>query len=86
MEVIGLPLGEPGLYVVELASPKLGSALLGKPAPIFVPAAALVTNLSVHLERGREASLVWVTTLDEARPVGGAQVSIADCRGTMPLS
>jgi hypothetical protein len=81
MEVIGLPLGEPGLYVVELASPRLGSALLGKPAPIFVPTVALVTNLSVHLERGREASLVWVTTLDQARPVGGANVSIADCRG-----
>src|SRR5262249_17229571 len=81
-EVIGIPLGAPGLYVVELASPRLGSALLGRPAPVFVPTAALVTNLSVHFEWGREASLVWVTTLDEAQPGGGASVSLADCRGT----
>ena len=38
---------------------------------MYVPTAALVTNLSVHLKWGREASLVWVTTLDDARPVGG---------------
>jgi alpha-2-macroglobulin len=81
-EVIGLPLDGPGLYVVELASTRLGSTLLGKPATVFVPTAALVTNLSVHFEWGRESSLAWVTTLDGAKPVGGASVSIADCKGT----
>ena len=80
-EVIGIPLGEPGLYVVELASMRLGAALLGTPAPVYVPTAALVTNLSVHLKWGREASLVWVTTLDGARPVAGARVSVTDCTG-----
>ncbi|HJW70094.1 MAG TPA: MG2 domain-containing protein, partial [Candidatus Binatia bacterium] len=80
-EVIGIPLGDPGLYVVELASTRLGAALLGTPAPVYVPAAALVTNLSVHLKWGREASLVWVTTLDSARPVAGARVSVSDCTG-----
>jgi len=80
-EVIGIPLGEPGLYVVELASLRLGAALLGTPAPVYVPTAALVTNLSVHLKWGREASLVWVTTLDGARPVAGARVSVTDCTG-----
>src|SRR5262249_46844258 len=81
-EVIGLPLDGPGLYVVELASAQPGSALLGKPATVFVPAAALVTNLSVHFKWGRQSSLAWVTTLDEARRVEGASVSIADCKGT----
>jgi alpha-2-macroglobulin len=80
-EVIGIPLGEPGLYVVELASTRLGAALLDTPAPIYVPTAALVTNLSVHLKWGRESSLVWVTTLDGARPVAGAHVSVTDCTG-----
>ena len=80
-EVIGIPLGKPGLYVVELASMRLGAALLGTPAPVYVPTAALVTNLSVHLKWGREASLVWVTTLDGARPVAGARVSVTDCTG-----
>ena len=80
-EVVGIPLPEPGFYVVELQSLKLGEALLGKSAPMFVPAAALVTNLSVHLKWGREASLVWVTALDTGRPVGGAEVTITDCDG-----
>src|SRR5262249_24953573 len=82
-EVIGIPLGEPGLYVVELASTRVGAALLDTPAPVYVPTAALVTNLSVHLKWGRESSLVWVTTLDGARPVAGARVSVTDCTGKM---
>ncbi len=85
-EVIGIPLGEPGLYVVELASTRLGSALLGMPAPLYVPTAALVTNLSVHFQWGRESSLVWVTTLDAAEPVTGARVSVTDCTGKVLAS
>ena len=68
-EVVGIPLTEPGFYVVELASPKLGAALLGEPKPFHVRAAALVTNLSVHFKLGRESSLVWVTQLNDATPV-----------------
>src|SRR4029434_4630605 len=30
-EVVGIPLKQPGFYVVELASPKLGAALLADP-------------------------------------------------------
>src|SRR5262249_24705540 len=74
-------LRDPGLYVVELASTRLGGALLGTSAPVYVPTAALVTNLSVHLKWGREASLVWVSALDSAQPVGGARVSVTDCTG-----
>lgn len=81
MEVIGIPLERPGFYVVELASPRLGAALLGKTQPYYVQAAALVTNLAVHLKLGRESSLVWVTTLDRGEPVSGAEVTVADCGG-----
>ncbi len=84
-EVMGIPLGKPGLYIVELKSARLGSVLLGKNAPMYVPTAALVTNLSVHFKQGAANSLVWVTTLEDARPVAGAAVAIADCHGTSAL-
>jgi uncharacterized protein YfaS (alpha-2-macroglobulin family) len=80
-EVIGIPLDKPGFHVVELESRILGSHLLAKPAPLYVPAAALVTNLAAHFKWGRESSLVWVTALDTASPVAGAAVSIRDCSG-----
>ena len=80
-EVVGIPLGKPGFYVVELESRILGTHLLGKPAPLYVPTTALVTNLAAHLKWGRESSLVWVTALDTAGPVSGADVSIRDCSG-----
>ncbi len=78
-EVIGIPLEKPGFYVVEMESRILGSHLLGKSVPMYVPATALVTNLAAHLKWGRESSLVWVTTLDRGTPVAGAAVSIRDC-------
>ncbi|MEO6918564.1 MAG: MG2 domain-containing protein [Collimonas sp.] len=81
-EVIGIPLKDPGFYVVELESQKLGAALLGKAAPMFVRTSALVTNLSVHVKIGRQNGAVWVTTLDNAKPVSDADVRISDCRGT----
>ncbi len=81
-EVVGIPLGKPGFYVVEMASPILGEALLRPGATRYVTAAALVTNMAVHFKWGREGSLVWVTTLDGAKPVGGADVRISDsCSG-----
>ncbi len=87
-EVVGIPLRQPGFYVVELASPKLGAALLTGSHPeakggevYHVSTAALVTNLAVHFKQGRESSLVWVTALDSGRPVSGARVSVQDCGG-----
>jgi alpha-2-macroglobulin len=81
-EVVGIPLGAPGLHVVELESRRLGTALLGREATRYVSAAALVTNVSVHFKWGRESSLVWVTRLDNAQPIAGAQVVITDyCNG-----
>ncbi len=82
-EVIGIPLKEPGFYVVEIESEILGGALLGKKKPMYVPTVALVTNLSAHFKWGRETSLVWVTTLDKAEPVKGASVLIRDCKGNL---
>lgn len=82
-EVVGIPLLDRGFYVVELASRRLGEALLGKDAPRYVSTAVLVTNLSVHFKWGRESSRVWVTRLDDATPVADADIEIIDyCSGT----
>jgi uncharacterized protein YfaS (alpha-2-macroglobulin family) len=82
-EVIGVPLPEPGLHVVELASPRLGAALLDKPQPMYVRTAVLVTNLGVHFKHGVVNSGVWVTTLDRAQPVAEAHVQISNCRAEL---
>lgn len=80
-EVVGIPLPKPGLYVVELASDRLGAHLHGESRPYYVPATVVVTNLAVHFKRGRDSSLVWVTSLDRGKPVADAQVTIGDCAG-----
>jgi len=86
-EVVGIPLGGPGFYVVELASPTLGRALLGRDATRYVNAAALVTNMAVHFKWGRGSSLVWVTALDSGKPVPGAAIRVTDsCSGQMLAS
>ncbi|MBO9621753.1 MAG: alpha-2-macroglobulin [Sphingomonas sp.] len=83
-EVVGIPLTQPGFYVVELASPRLGQALLGRNAPRYVAAGALVTNMAVHFKWGRDTSLVWVTALDSGKGVGGAEVRVTDsCTGQL---
>ena len=82
-EVVGIPLKEPGFYVVEMESRILGESLLGEQKPMYVPTAALVTNLSAHFKWGRESSLVWVTTLDKSETVKGADVFIRDCKGKL---
>ena len=81
-EVVGIPLKTPGFYVVELASPKLGRALLGRDVPRYVSAGALVTNMAVHFKWGRDTSLAWVTALDSGKSVSGADVRVTDsCTG-----
>jgi uncharacterized protein YfaS (alpha-2-macroglobulin family) len=87
-EVVGIPLRQPGFYTIELASPRLGEALLAgadpkaKSKPVYhVATTALVTNLAVHFKQGRESSLVWVTALDSGEPAAKAAVSIQDCSG-----
>ncbi len=67
--------------MLELESQRLGTALLGKPAPMFVRTSTLVTNLAVHVKLGRSNGAVWVTTLDGAKPVADADVRISNCHG-----
>ena len=80
-EVVGIPLAEPGYHVVEIESLRLGQALLDKSAPMYVRTGVLVTNLGVHFKLGHANSVVWVTTLDRGKPVGGAAVVVNDCNG-----
>ena len=80
-EVIGIPFSEPGFYVVEVESTVLGAHLLEKKGPMYVPSAALVTNMAAHFKLGRESSVVWVTSLDKGEPVTDATVSIRSCSG-----
>lgn len=75
LELVGIPLNKPGFHVVELASPRLGEKLLGD-GTMYVATSALVTDLAVHLKKGRTSSLVWVTRLSTAKPVAGASVSL----------
>lgn len=88
-EVVGIPLPEPGFHVVEIASPMLGEALLGKRAPMYVRTAVLVTNLGVHFKLARGAAdgdmsgLAWVTTLDDGKPVANAKVALRGCDGEL---
>jgi uncharacterized protein YfaS (alpha-2-macroglobulin family) len=84
-EVVGIPLKAPGFYVVELKSPMLGRALLGRDAPRYVAAGALVTNMAVHFKWGYAASLAWVTQLDSGQPVAGATVQVTDSCTGKPL-
>jgi uncharacterized protein YfaS (alpha-2-macroglobulin family) len=77
-EVVGIPFRKPGFYVIEIESANLGRSLLGRDDRMYVSAAVLVTNLSAHFKKGRESSLVWVTTLDKGDPVAEAEVAIYD--------
>jgi alpha-2-macroglobulin len=63
LEVVGIPLEAPGLYIVELESPRLGAALLGKRQPLLVPTSILVTNLTVYFKWGGEASLPGIRSI-----------------------
>ncbi|HUH88354.1 MAG TPA: MG2 domain-containing protein, partial [Pusillimonas sp.] len=81
LEVIGVPVAEPGFHVLEVESARLGKALLADERPMYVRSGVLVTNLAVHLKQGRDDALVWVTTLDEGKVVAGAAVRVLDCSG-----
>jgi uncharacterized protein YfaS (alpha-2-macroglobulin family) len=83
IEVIGIPLSNPGFYVLEIKSPKLGAALIEDKSPMFVNTAALVTNMAVHLKLGNESSLVWVTQLSDGQVVEQAKVALTDANGVV---
>ena len=83
IQLIGLPIKEPGVYVLEVESKKLGAALLGKAEPMYVPTMVLVTDLAAHIKQGDENSAVWVTSLHDGKPVGSADIEIYSCRGVL---
>ncbi|WP_394060136.1 alpha-2-macroglobulin [Alcaligenes sp. WGS1538] len=80
-ELVGVPLREPGFHVLEVASPRLGASLLESGKTMYVRTSALVTNLGVHIKKGGDDLMVWVTTLDDAKVVPGALVRVMNCRG-----
>ncbi|QLY25246.1 Ig-like domain-containing protein [Bdellovibrio sp. KM01] len=80
-ELIGIPFKKPGFYVVELKSVRLGNSLMGGNMPMYVSSSALVTDMAVHLKKGRESSLVWVTQLSTAKPVADADVTLVNNMG-----
>ena len=83
-EVVGIPLKGRGFHVVELASPRLGAALLGHGGTRYVATGALVTDMGVHFQWGRGRSLAWVTHLADAKPVSGARIAVSDsCSGRL---
>ncbi|XDD51976.1 alpha-2-macroglobulin [Leptospira sp. WS92.C1] len=79
-EVVGIPLKTPGFHIVEMKSDVLGNSFLGTNQPFYVRTGALVTNLSLHFKWGKESSLVWVTRLNDAKPVANADVQIYNCK------
>lgn len=83
LEVIGLPLREPGLHVIEVESASLGAALLEHATPMYVRSAVLLTNLAVHVKTGRDDLMVWVTTLEDGLPVPDAQIAVLSCAGKL---
>ncbi|HLU03089.1 MAG TPA: MG2 domain-containing protein, partial [Advenella sp.] len=85
-EVLGVPLQQPGFHVLEAKSASLGQALLANKHPMYVRSSVLVTNMAVHVKKGRDDLLVWVTTLDDAKPVAHAQVNVLDCAGKTLLT
>lgn len=83
-EVIGLPV-KGGAWVHEVESRYLGDSLVDPKGPMYVSALSIVTNLGVHLRIGKSESLAWVTAMDKAQPVGGAEVTVWDCRALRPV-
>lgn len=84
-QVVGIPLSGHGFFVTEIKSPKLAASQeeQKRQPTTYVRATTLVTNLSVHLKHGKEASALWVTDLKTGRPVPGAKVALADCKGDL---
>lgn len=82
-EVLGIPLGQPGLHLLEVESQLLGRGLLGDGRPMQVRAGALVSDLAVHLHSASTQAAVWVTRLSNGRVVPGIPVTLRNCRGQL---
>lgn len=81
LELVGIPLKDPGFYILEVQSPRLGRELLMENKPYYIQTGVLVTNLSIHLKLGTTGGLAWVTSLDQGLPQAGVQLRATDCQG-----
>ncbi|MES3024990.1 MAG: MG2 domain-containing protein [Pseudomonadota bacterium] len=74
-----LALSGKGLHLLEMtvAPASMPGKLLTERSAVFI------TDMAVHLKLGRDSSAVWVTTLDTASPVAGAELRLYDCKGKM---
>ena len=74
----GVAIGEPGLHVLELPLP----APTAPSERRFVLGTVMATNLAIEFQQGYESSLVWVTAVDDAKPVANAEVRLSHgCEG-----
>jgi alpha-2-macroglobulin len=86
MQVMGIPLAQPGLHRVEIESDVLGKSILeprsdGIDRKMYVRSYALVTGMAVHLKLSSENALVWVTSLETGKVIPEAQINVLNCLG-----
>ncbi len=86
MQVMGIPLTQPGLHRVEIESDVLGKTILepradGTDRKMYVRSYALVTGMAVHLKLSSENALVWVTSLETGKVIPEAQLNVLNCLG-----
>lgn len=81
LEVVGINLKNPGFYIVEVQSPRLGAEQFSENKPYYVQTGVLVTNLSIHLKLGTTNGLAWVTSLDQGLPQKDVKLRASDCQG-----
>jgi|GEM_PF-1548953 len=75
-----------GFYPIEISSPTMDAQNIDPknniwPNPQYV--LGQVTNLAVHMKKGANSSIAWVTSLSDGKPVAGAQVEIYNCLGEL---
>lgn len=83
IELIGIPLAQPGLHIIEAKSAQLGNTYIENDDAMYVRTAALVTNLAVHSKLSDHQLLVWVSRLDNAQPVANANIEVLNCVGSV---
>ncbi len=75
-----------GMYAIEVSSPAFEAARSDANEnryynPKYV--LAQVTDLAIHIKKGTETNIAWVTRLSDAKPAIGAQLEIYNCLGEL---
>lgn len=78
---------EVGMYAIEVSSPAFEDSRSGD-GQFFNPKYVLaqVTDLAIHLKKGKTNTLAWVTSLSTGRPAAGVEVSVYNCLGEQILT